>query len=55
MATKMLFLCSCGVSFDIGDSTGMTEHIDANVTHTITEEYVHSSVVASASGSSENN
>ncbi len=53
MATKMLFLCSCGDSFDIDDSTGMTDHIDANTTHTVTEEYVHSSVVAFASGSSE--
>jgi len=53
MATKMLFLCSCGDSFDIDDSTGMIEHIDANTTHTITEEYVHSSVVAFVSGSSE--
>jgi len=51
MATKMLFLCSCGESFEIDDSTGMTDHIDANITHTVSEEYVHASVVASASGS----
>ena len=51
--TKMLFLCSCGASFEISDSTAMTDHIDANITHTVSEEYVHSTVVASASGSSE--
>ena len=51
MATKMLFLCSCGESFEIDDSTGMTDHIDANITHTVSEEYVHASVIASASGS----
>ena len=49
--TKMLFLCSCGASFEIDDSAGMTDHIEANITHTVSEEYVHTSVVASASGS----
>ena len=49
--TKMIFLCSCGASFEIDDSTGMTDHIEGNNTHTVTEEYVHASVVASASGS----
>lgn len=50
MTTKMLFLCSCGESFDIDNSTGMDEHLDANVDHTVSEEYVHSSVSASNGG-----
>jgi len=40
MATKMVFVCSCGVVFDISDSTGMEAHIDANIRHAVSEGYV---------------
>jgi len=43
MATKMVFLCSCGTVFDIGDSDSKTTHIDNNPTHTVTEGYAHTS------------
>jgi hypothetical protein len=43
MATKMIFLCSCGAVFDIGDTTGMADHIDARQDHTIHEATVHQS------------
>lgn len=43
MPTKMVFVCSCGQVFDIGDSEGVTAHIDANPTHTATEGYAHTS------------
>ena len=46
MATKMLFLCSCGETFDIDNYQGMDAHLEANVAHTVSEEYVHASVAA---------
>jgi len=41
MATKMIFLCSCGAVFSIDDSEDMEAHIDANIDHTVSEAYVH--------------
>ena len=46
MATRMLFLCSCGETFDIDNYAGMDAHLEANPDHTASEEYVHASVVA---------
>lgn len=43
MATKMVFVCSCGQVFDIGDSEGVAAHIDANPTHTASEGLAHTS------------
>jgi hypothetical protein len=47
MATRMLFICSCGETFDIDNYAGMDAHLEANPDHTASEEYVHASVVAS--------
>ena len=52
MATKMLFLCSCGASFEIENSEDMNEHLNQNTVHVVTEGYVHVTVVANSSGSS---
>jgi len=41
MATKMIFICSCGTVFDINDSEGMEAHIDSNTDHTVSEAYVY--------------
>ncbi|MCP4123741.1 MAG: hypothetical protein GY751_18485 [Bacteroidetes bacterium] len=43
MATKMIFLCSCGAVFDIGDSEGVQNHLDARQDHMIHESTVHQS------------
>jgi len=43
MATKMIFLCSCGAVFDIGDSEGVENHLDARQDHMIHEATVHQS------------
>jgi len=43
MATKMIFLCSCGAVFDIGDSGGVENHLDARQDHMIHEATVHQS------------
>lgn len=43
MATKMLFVCSCGATFDIGDSEGVETHLDARQDHIIHEATVHQS------------
>ncbi len=45
MATKMLFACSCGATFDIGDSEGVENHLDARQDHVIHEATVHQSSV----------
>ena len=52
MSTKMLFLCSCGASFEIENSEEMIEHLNQNTAHVVTEGYVHVTVVANSSGSS---
>ena len=43
MATKMIFLCSCGAVFDIGDSGDVENHLDARQDHVIHEATVHQS------------
>ena len=43
MATKMIFLCSCGAVFDIGDSGPVENHLDARQDHMIHEATVHQS------------
>jgi len=41
MATKMMFNCSCGALFDIGNATGMENHIDIHIAHAVVESVVH--------------
>lgn len=43
MASKMVFVCSCGNTYDIGDFSTAETHLDDNPTHTLTEGYAHSS------------
>jgi len=43
MATKMVFVCSCGNTYDIGDWPTVETHINDNPTHTVTEGYAHTS------------
>ena len=47
MATKMIFLCSCGAVFDIGDATDMELHIDVHQQHAVHESTVHQSTAPS--------
>ena len=47
MATKMMFVCSCGALFDIGDSTDMEAHIDIHTSHAVAESVVHESTTPS--------
>lgn len=44
MATKMVFICSCGNTYDIGDWPTVEDHINNNPTHTVAEGYAHTSV-----------
>lgn len=39
--TKMMFVCSCGARFEIGNATGMAEHIDIHTSHSVAESIVH--------------
>jgi len=41
MTTKMMFNCSCGALFAIGDSTDMENHIDIHTAHAVVESVVH--------------
>ena len=41
MATKMMFVCSCGALFEITDSTDMEAHIDVHTGHAVAESVVH--------------
>ena len=38
--TRMVFSCSCGVAWEIGDAAGMESHIDLNPNHVASEGYV---------------
>lgn len=43
MATKMVYVCSCGSVFNIEDATDVESHLDSNTTHTVAEGLAHSS------------
>ncbi len=43
MAFKMIYICSCGQSWDMSEWTDVEAHMEANVTHTISEGYSHTS------------
>tara|TARA_R100000808_G_C2101309_1_gene118298 strand:+ start:375 stop:905 length:531 start_codon:yes stop_codon:yes gene_type:complete len=43
--TQMLFLCSCGAVFDIGDSGGMSDHLVVHPDHSISERVVNADMM----------